>query len=269
MSRIQLLGAAAAAAGVALVAPGAAHAQGTSTSPSADAGAPKTLYACYVPSGTVYRIKEPGLPNACHSDSHVMFSWNEKGPKGDAGPAGAQGEKGDKGDKGDRGADGAQGPAGPQGERGLQGDVGPAGPKGDPGAAAAQGEKGEKGDKGDQGDAGPAGPAGPTGPQGSQGPQGPQGPAGAAGFSGLRREFKAEFLLGLETKTVDVACDPGQIVIGGGALGENGVQVTESGPAFISGGSYNGWRATGYNPIPLAVPGVNYFVRVYAFCVNP
>ncbi len=35
----------------------------------AQASAPTVLYAFYVPSGTVYRIKEPGLPDACHSQA--------------------------------------------------------------------------------------------------------------------------------------------------------------------------------------------------------
>jgi hypothetical protein len=59
------------------------------------------LYGCYVPnSGTVYRIKAAGLPDACRSTQHVEFTWNLQGP---AGPQGAAGPTG------------PQGPAGPAG----------------------------------------------------------------------------------------------------------------------------------------------------------
>ena len=43
---------------------------------------PQTFHACYVPaSGTVYRIREPGLRTNCHASSHVEFSWMA-GPDG-------------------------------------------------------------------------------------------------------------------------------------------------------------------------------------------
>lgn len=36
----------------------------------------QVLFACYVPgSGVVYRIKEPGLHDACTGRTHVEFSW--------------------------------------------------------------------------------------------------------------------------------------------------------------------------------------------------
>jgi hypothetical protein len=36
----------------------------------------QVLFACYVPrSGVVYRIKEPGLHDACRARKHVEFSW--------------------------------------------------------------------------------------------------------------------------------------------------------------------------------------------------
>src|SRR3954452_11988420 len=67
-----------------------------------------TIYACYVPSsGTVYRIKAPGLKDDCNSPQHVQFSWNEAGTQGPAGPAGPTG------------------PAGPQGPAGAPGATGP------------------------------------------------------------------------------------------------------------------------------------------------
>jgi hypothetical protein len=61
---------------IALVAAPPASAQEAPLSTSA--GTPKVLYACYVPaSGTVYRIKEPGMPQQCNGASHVEFSWTD------------------------------------------------------------------------------------------------------------------------------------------------------------------------------------------------
>jgi hypothetical protein len=52
--------------------PASAQAQGSAPA------APKTFHACYVPLiGTVYRIKEPGLPEACFTNRHVAFSWTD------------------------------------------------------------------------------------------------------------------------------------------------------------------------------------------------
>jgi hypothetical protein len=105
-----------------------------------------TIHACYVQgSGSVYRIKQPGLPTECGRTGqklHIEFSWTETGGGG-AGPAGPQGEAGPAGPKGDAGPAGPQGeagPAGPQGEAGPagpQGEAGPAGPKGDAGTGAS------------------------------------------------------------------------------------------------------------------------------------
>src|SRR5687767_2383602 len=70
------------------------------------------VFACYMPtSGTMYRIKLPGLAQNCLAPDHIIFSWREGTPEtGSVGPVGPQG------------------PAGPQGVAGVQGDVGPAGP---------------------------------------------------------------------------------------------------------------------------------------------
>lgn len=62
------------------------------------------LHACYVPgSGTVYRIKEPGLPDSCRSHKHVEFSFSAQGAPGPQGPAGPQGPQGDQGPPGPAG----------------------------------------------------------------------------------------------------------------------------------------------------------------------
>jgi hypothetical protein len=61
------------------------------------AAEPGVIYACYVPAtGTVYRIRAEGLPDACGASKvngrvqpHVPFQWNEQGPVGPQGPAGA------------------------------------------------------------------------------------------------------------------------------------------------------------------------------------
>jgi hypothetical protein len=64
-------------------------------------------HACYIPgTGTVYRIKAPGLRQECTSHTHVAFSWREQGepgPQGEQGPPGEQGLPGPQGDKGDPG----------------------------------------------------------------------------------------------------------------------------------------------------------------------
>jgi hypothetical protein len=153
-----------------------------------------TIYACYVPSsGTVYRIKAPGLKDACNSPQHVEFSWNEsgaQGPAGPAGPTGATGPAGPQGPAGPTGATGAtgpQGPAGPKGETGATGATGPqgpAGPQGATGATGAAGPQGPAGPQGEKGETGATGAAGATGPQGPQGEPGATGATGAAGPQG-------------------------------------------------------------------------------------
>lgn len=100
--------------------------------------AAEIIYACYNPSGSVYRIKTDDPDEECRSPSHMMFSWNEQGPQGPPGADGADGlhcwdlngngvadlpdedVNGDtvvdvldcKGDKGDTGDTGPQGPPG-------------------------------------------------------------------------------------------------------------------------------------------------------------
>ena len=66
-----------------------------------DVAAQAILTGCYVPnSGTVYRIKGDGLPNACHSKNHVEFTWSLQGPQGPTGPAGPTGPQGPAGPAG-------------------------------------------------------------------------------------------------------------------------------------------------------------------------
>jgi len=51
------------------------------------------LYACYNPSGSVYRIRAPGLPNECKGND-VEFSWSEQGQEGPPGSPGSPGADG-------------------------------------------------------------------------------------------------------------------------------------------------------------------------------
>ena len=74
-------------AGVIFAAPGIVSGQ---TTP-----APQTYVACHIPLvGVIYKIKEPGLPAACLSRTHVEFAWNKVGPKGDQGEQGERGVPG-------------------------------------------------------------------------------------------------------------------------------------------------------------------------------
>jgi len=68
---------------------------------TSDVSAQGTLTGCYVPtSGTVYRIKAAGLPDACRSKNHIEFTWSLQGPQGPAGPAGPTGPQGPTGPAG-------------------------------------------------------------------------------------------------------------------------------------------------------------------------
>lgn len=46
---------------------------------------PRVFFACYVPAGVVYRIREPGLPQQCFSARHIEFSWTDGLPGHDHG----------------------------------------------------------------------------------------------------------------------------------------------------------------------------------------
>ena len=81
---------------------GAAVTLGSLTTTSAAAQA--TVSGCYVPnSGTVYRIKATGLPDACRSKNHVEFTWSLQGPPGATGQTGATGPAGPPGPTGPAG----------------------------------------------------------------------------------------------------------------------------------------------------------------------
>jgi hypothetical protein len=94
VSRLTTISRAAVLGAIAAAAPAALHAQTTTPTP-------KVYYACYIPtSGTVYRIKEMNLKQACASTAHVSFSWTDGGTPGPEGPKGGKGDKGDQGEPG-------------------------------------------------------------------------------------------------------------------------------------------------------------------------
>src|SRR5437879_9221506 len=127
------------ATSVALLIPRAIWAQSNGTSPgpaSSDASGAlvgKTYYACYVmQSGTVYRIKEPSLPQACTTSGplkSIEFSWTDPGTgtvgatgaTGAIGPTGATGATGATGGTGGTGGTGAVGATGATGAIGVTG----------------------------------------------------------------------------------------------------------------------------------------------------
>lgn len=233
------------------------------------------LYACYVPeSGTVYRIKAPGLPDTCRSDDHVPFSWGAVGPQGPRGPAGKAGPEGPRGSAGPRGDAGLVGPVGPPGATGalgpagppgLAGGAGPQGPQGPMGAGGAPGPAGPQGPQGPMGADGAPGPTGSTGPigtvgeQGLPGPQGPSGPQGAPGPPGVlnlvARETVSPIATGFDDeKEIFVRCEPGEIPLWVGAV-----------PRHVGIGSIDNEAVRIITPIP---GGNEWLVRMRAHA-NP
>jgi hypothetical protein len=112
------------------------------------------------------------------------------------------------------------------------------GPQGLQGPQGAQGAQGPQGPQGAQGQQGAPGPQGPPGPQGQQGQQGLPGHDGKDGVSGYHIAQQFQDVAGSgTTATLDVPCNPGDKVIGGGyeivsGSGENtNTVVTESEPA--------------------------------------
>jgi hypothetical protein len=104
---------------------------------------PAVLKACFVPStGTIYRVAAAGTPTVCTKATHVLFEWNQIGPKGEPGVAGAAGTTGTAGPTGPTGA---TGPAGPPGATGPAGAAGAAGATGAQGPAGSQGATGVNG----------------------------------------------------------------------------------------------------------------------------
>jgi hypothetical protein len=204
------------------------------------------LYACYVPlTGTVYRIKTTGAPEACtqpkgknngagHQD-HVEFTFNAAGPMGPMGPAGPAGPQGEVGPMGPAGA---QGEAGAMGPAGAQGEVGPMGPAGPQGAQGIQGVKGDMG------------AVGPQGERGLTGPQGPQGVQGIPGVSAYEVVTRSVSIASGVNQAWVTNCPAPKKPLGGGysANDMNGsnMLVGKNGP-FAGSGSF-GWVVEIRNP---------------------
>ena len=100
-----------------------------------------------------------------------------------------------------------------------------------------------EGPPGPMGPQGPEGPQGPLGPEGPQGPLGPEGPQGEPGVIRFYLSISEEVSVEPNVWTdVDVDCDPGDQVTGGGfAKYDTDVHVLWS--AWREGG----WRCTFYN----------------------
>lgn len=186
---------------------------------AAQSAATDVLYACYNPSGNVYRVEPTNGVAACHSESHTLFSWNHTGAtgaKGEVGKAGPQGQTGDQGERGDKGAKGADGE---RGSTGAQGSAGADGAKGETGGPGAEGSKGPDGDKGNPGERGEKGATGGKGAVGDKGLSGPKGDAGRPSFRGYNIKTRSYTLTNFESDDpyeTWVECDPGERVIGGG-----------------------------------------------------
>ena len=161
-------------------------------SPPAAVQVDEPLYACFIPaSGTIYRIRLPGLSQDCLAPNHVLFSWNQGGAPGPEGPAGPAGPAGVDGAAGPAGAQGAPGAAGADGAPGPQGPPGPVGPAGADGAQGPAGQSafefwqslpGNQNRTIEEFYATLTGPQGPAGPAGAQGPAGPQGGDGLSAY---------------------------------------------------------------------------------------
>ena len=237
---------------------------------SAQTTTDQTMYACYVPlTGTVYRIKTPGAPDACtqpkgknngmgHQD-HVQFTFNEKGNIGEMGPMGPAGPAGPQGEVGPMGPAGPQGEVGPMGAAGPQGLVGPQGEVGPMGATGPQGPQGIQGVKGDVGAVGPQGERGLTGPQG---PQGVQGIPGVSAYEVVTRNVT--IAVGSSQLWV-TNCPAPKRPLGGGFTSNdpNGMNVLigKNGP-FAGSGSY-GWVVEIRNPTQAAAS-----FTLHAVCAN-
>lgn len=223
----------------------------TATDAHAQSATPAdSLHACFVPStGTVYRIRAPGLLGACIRPEHVGFSWNAQGPagaRGEVGPAGPAGAPGPAGAAGPAGPRGDAGPAGARGEAGPVGPRGETGPRGEPGLAGPQGPAGPTGDAGAAGPRGEAGPAGPQGPAGSTGATGPQGPAGADGVAGLQTASASASVGSRAVGTAEALCPSGKAALSGGFAFDNS-DSTFAPFVFRRNDAGNGWLLTAYN----------------------
>lgn len=234
----------------------------------AQGGDASILHACYHPSsGTVYRIKAPGAPDAC-KENDVEFSWPA------VGQSGAQGEQGDvgpEGAKGKTGPKGVRGVTGPDGVRGDDGDRGPVGQPGARGATGPTGDRGADGDKGGQGDDGPIGDKGQTGGPGVKGDRGDTGPQGLPGNDGTLQthiSISSELEVHYPNSRESIAsCPDGFVVVSGGVRTVNNRRLftTSSKPDKAAGAfEPDSWRVK----VRVIDPNTSALFRIYALCVS-
>ena len=115
-----------------------------------------------------------------------------------------------------------------------------------------------------------AGVPGPQGAQGLQGVTGSPGPKGDKGDSGatnaVTRRVSAE-AAPAAVKAVQVSCEPGETVTGGGAsddLGSAGVYVIRNAPVPGNQVKSTGWQVSYHN-----TTGVSHTVWAYVLCSRP
>jgi collagen triple helix repeat protein/endosialidase-like protein/trimeric autotransporter adhesin len=229
---------------------------------------PVVISACAVPLiGTMYVIKQPGMPAKCFGPEtgqfkHTALNWNVTGP------AGAKGEKGDPGAQGEKGAAGDKGDAGLPGKDGEAGAAGVAGAAGAAGAAGQDGAVGAKGDPCASSEPACRGPQGERGQPGDVGPQGPAGTGSASGTSAntpnalVQRDANGGFEAGTiafsklrQTGDAGVALGPGSAAVAssfalGFATTASGTNSTAMGVGTTANGQYstamgNGTTASG------------------------
>jgi hypothetical protein len=177
------------------------------------------IHGCYQKNSGALRVIDTEKGQACASNESAL-PWNQTG---------IQGPQGLKGDKGDTGA------TGPQGPKGDKGDIGPQGPQGDKGDTGATGPQGPQGDKGDKGDTG------------ATGPQGPQGPPGPAGSTNVYAKTASVSISPLADDSVDVSCDAGDHVVGGGYDGASDIMDVYSNRPTGTVVNPTGWHAAARN----------------------
>lgn len=106
-----------------------------------------------------------------------------------------------------------------------------------------------------------SGRPGPPGPQGETGPVGPPGP----GFTDIIVRTSEESAEDAVEVTAHVSCEPGEFLLGGGALvtGGPGADLRLSRPT-ATGLDPIGWQAVG-----IQTAAATMTVRVYAICARP
>jgi len=137
-----------------------------------------------------------------------------------------------------------------------EGDVGPTGATGGIGATGSTGDTGPMGPTGDTGDQGPQGDQGAKGTTGDTGPTGPIGAIITHNASLTGNPSPGG------TVQVDANCDPGEVLLGGGArVNGTGVPAVQASYPADS----DTWRGRG---VELGGSAASLSVNVYAMCLS-